>query len=315
MRTPAYTRLLDRLLAGEVVLLDGGVGTEIQRQGAPMSTELWCAEANLTHPEIVRRVHRDYLAAGAEIITANTFASSPLLLDHFGRLAELEHMDAIALALAREAVARQDAAGRPIVIAGSMSTMRPTVPGSDRTQMHNSWSESAARALFARKASSLRAAGCDLLLMEMMRDLDYSLWACEAALASGLPVWIGLSVERGLDGKLRGFGRPDAELEPVAAGLAALQPDAMAIMHTSIDDTPDALAQLRRHWSGPVAVYPECGRYAAPNWQFLGVATPLDYAEESARWRSMGAHALGGCCGVGPEHIAALRDAHPAPRA
>ena len=74
MRNAAYAALLQRLRAGECVLLDGGVGTEIQRQGAPMSTALWCAEANLSHPEIVRRVHRDYLAAGAEVVTANTFA-------------------------------------------------------------------------------------------------------------------------------------------------------------------------------------------------------------------------------------------------
>ncbi|MFN5010233.1 MAG: homocysteine S-methyltransferase family protein, partial [Gammaproteobacteria bacterium] len=97
MTTTAYAALLQRLRAGEVVLLDGGVGTEIQRQGAPMSTALWCAEANMSHPYIVRDVHRTYLAAGAEVVTANTFASSPLLLEHFGRLDEMERIDAVAL--------------------------------------------------------------------------------------------------------------------------------------------------------------------------------------------------------------------------
>jgi homocysteine S-methyltransferase len=142
-------------------------------------------------------------------------------------------------------------------------------------------------------------------MMEMMRDLDYSLWACEAALASGLPVWIGLSVERAPQGRLVGFGRPDADLEPVAAGLAALKPDAMAIMHSSLDDTPPALEVLRRHWQGPLAAYPECGHYAAPDWQFVDVA-PDEYARRSAEWRRLGATALGGCCGVGPAHIARL---------
>jgi S-methylmethionine-dependent homocysteine/selenocysteine methylase len=141
MRNAAYAALLQRLRAGECVLLDGGVGTEIQRQGAPMSTALWCAEANLSHPEIVRRVHRDYLAAGAEVVTANTFASSPLLLEHFGRLDEMERIDAVALRVAREAASSSGA-----VVAGSMSTMRPTVPGSDRTQQNHGWTEEAARA-------------------------------------------------------------------------------------------------------------------------------------------------------------------------
>jgi len=191
-----------------------------------------------------------------------------------------------------------------------MSTMRPTVPGSDRTQADNGWSEAAARLLFSRKAAGLRAAGADFIMMEMMRDLDYSLWACEAALASGLPVWIGLSVERAPDGRLVGFGRPDADLEPVAAGLAALRPDAMAIMHSSLDDTPAALEVLHRHWRGPLAAYPECGHFAAPDWQFVDVA-PDEYARRSGEWRRLGATALGGCCGVGPEHIARLRREHP----
>ncbi len=305
MSTPGYADLLRRMRDGEAVLLDGGVGTEIQRQGAPMSTALWCAEANLSHPHIVRDVHRTYLAAGAEVVTANTFASSPLLLEHFGRLDEMERIDAVALGVAREA-----AAGSGAVIAGSMSTMRPTVPGSDRTQLDHGWSEEAARALFARKAASLRDGGAEFIIMEMMRDLDYSLWACEAALASGLPVWIGLSVERSTDGRLVGFGRPDSDLGPVAAGLAALQPDVMAIMHTSVDDTLPALEVLRSHWSGPTAAYPECGRYEAPDWKFIGVAPPDEYAALSREWRRLGAHALGGCCGVGPEHIARLREEH-----
>lgn len=307
MSRPAYVALLQRLRDGAVVVLDGGVGTEIQRQGAPMSTALWCAEANLTHPAIVRDVHRAYLAAGAEVVTANTFASSPLLLEHFGRLDDLERIDAVALSLAREA-----AAGTGAVIAGSMSTMRPTVPGSDRTQLERGWSESAARALFARKAASLRDGGAEFIAMEMMRDLDYSLWACEAALASGLPVWIGLSVERGADGRLVGFGRPDANLEPVAAGLAALRPDVMGIMHTSIDDTLPALDVLRAHWRGPIAAYPECGRYEAPDWKFVGVAPPDEYARHAQAWHRLGARALGGCCGVGPEHIARLAREHHA---
>ena len=308
VRSPAYTALLARMQRGGMVLLDGGVGTEIQRLGTPMSTALWCAEANLTHPRNVREAHRLYLAAGAEIVTANTFASSPLLLEHFGRLEEIERIDAIALAIAREA-ALADPRAVDLVIAGSRSTLRPPVPGSDRTQVDNGWSEAAARVLVARKAASLRAGGADFIMMEMMRDLDYSLWACEAALASGLPVWIGLSVERAADGRLVGFGRPDADLEPVVVGLAALKPDAMAIMHSSLDDTPAALEVLRRHWRGPLAAYPECGHFAAPDWQFVDVA-PDEYARRSGEWRQLGATALGGCCGVGPAHIARLRQEH-----
>ena len=73
---------------------------------------------------------------------------------------------------------------------------------------------------------------------------------------------------------------------------------------------PAALEVLRRHWRGPLAAYPECGHFAAPDWQFVDVA-PDEYARRSGEWRRLGATALGGCCGVGPAHIARLRREHP----
>ena len=73
-----YKQIEEKLTRGDVILLDGGTGTEIQRKGAPMNGDVWCALATRSHPEIVRDVHLDYIDAGADIITANTFASSPL---------------------------------------------------------------------------------------------------------------------------------------------------------------------------------------------------------------------------------------------
>jgi methionine synthase I (cobalamin-dependent) len=167
-----------------------------------MSGETWSAEANLTHPNIVRTVHEDYIEAGADLITANTFATSPLLFNHLGRDPEIASIDRAAVALAREA-----SAGR-VPVAGSFSTMRPVVRGSDRTARQREWAKREARELFKRKADGLVSAGADLILMEMMRDLDYSLWASDAAVATGVPVWMGMSVE-GSSGRLTGFGRED----------------------------------------------------------------------------------------------------------
>ena len=73
------TGVLERVAAGELVVIDGGTGTEIQRRGGAMDDATWCAEANLQQPDLVRGVHRAYLEAGAELIIANTFATSPLL--------------------------------------------------------------------------------------------------------------------------------------------------------------------------------------------------------------------------------------------
>ena len=296
-----YKSIQQKLDNGQTIILDGGTGTDIQRRGAPMSGETWCAEVNLTHPDIVRAVHEDYIRAGADIITANTFASSALSFNHYGRDDDLLQIDAAAVAIAKQATL-----GKPVAVAGSVSTMRPVEPGSDRTLKEKEWPEAQARALFRRKVENLVAAGVDLLMMEMMRDVDYSVYATEAAIATGLPVWVGISVERDKDGVLVGFGREDQKFEDVAKRLAACKPTVMNIMHTSSNDTDEALGILRKYWKGPMGVYPECGYFKSPDWQFVDVITPADLVAKSRDWQGKGATIFGGCCGIGPDHIAAL---------
>ena len=74
-----------------MIILDGGTGTLVQALGAPMNGDTWCADANLTHPEIVRQAHREYLDAGAEVLIANTYATSPLLFNYIGRDDDVGH--------------------------------------------------------------------------------------------------------------------------------------------------------------------------------------------------------------------------------
>jgi S-methylmethionine-dependent homocysteine/selenocysteine methylase len=296
-----YMNIQKKLDNGQTIILDGGTGTDIQRRGAPMSGETWCAEVNLTHPDIVRAVHEDYIRAGADIITANTFATSALSFNHYGRDDDLLKIDAVAVAIAMQA-----AAGKPVAVAGSVSTMRPVAPGTDRTLKEREWPEDQARDLFRRKVENLAKAGVDLLMMEMMRDVDYSVYATEAALATGLPVWIGISVERDEGGRLVGFGREDQLLEDVAKRLSATRPAVMNIMHTSSNDTDEALDILRKYWKGPMGVYPECGYFKSPDWQFVDVIAPQDLVAKSHNWGQQGASIFGGCCGIGAEHIAAL---------
>ena len=185
-----YADLLARVDAGGVVVIDGGTGTEIQRRGVAMNGETWCAEANIEEPEVVRDVHERYIAAGAELIIANTYATSPLLFDHLGRGGDVERIDRLAVELAQQA-----SDGR-VPVGGSISVMRPVAVGGDRNEVFRNWTEDRARDLFRRKAETMAATGVDVLVMEMMRDTDYSVWATEAAIATGLPVWVGIAVER-----------------------------------------------------------------------------------------------------------------------
>jgi S-methylmethionine-dependent homocysteine/selenocysteine methylase len=296
----SYEQISSRLRSGETIILDGGTGTDIQRRGAPMSGDTWCAEANRTHPHIVRAVHDDYVRAGADVITANTFATSALSFNCYKRDDDVLAFDKIAVTQARDV-----AKGNDVAVAGSVSTMRPVVPGSDRTDLSVNWTRDETRPLFQRKINNLKQCGVDFIMMEMMRDTDYSLYASEVAMESGLPVWICLSVEKREDGELSGFGRSDQLLKDFAPALAALNPDAMAIMHTSPEATSDAIDILRKSWSGPIAAYPESGYFKSPDWVFTNV-TPDDLVSFCHNWQKQGVTIFGGCCGIGPDHIASL---------
>jgi S-methylmethionine-dependent homocysteine/selenocysteine methylase len=282
-----------------ITIIDGGTGTEIQRRGVPMDDGTWCAEANLIAPDVVRDVHRAYVDAGAQLLIANTFASSPFLFGHLDRLDELAEIDRRAVQLAREA-----ADGR-VPVAGSFSTMRPGPAGSDRTDLSRQWPESEARTLCRAKAEALVDAGVDLIVMEMMRDTDYSIWATEAAMETGLPIWVGLTVERDEHGDLVGWSRPDCGIAEVVDALAATGPQLMAVMHTDLDATTVAIDVVRSRFGGPLGAYPESGYFARPEWVFVDVSV-ADLVSAARDWIDQGVTVVGGCCGITPDHIAGL---------
>jgi len=296
----SYSTIAHKLAKGDIIILDGGTGTDIQSRGVPMAGETWCAEANLTHPAVVRCVHEDYIEAGAEIVTANTYATSPLLFNALGRDDDMIKIDKEAVKIARDV-----AQGRAAV-AGSFSVMRPMDQGVDRVKKYREWSETDARALMRRKAHSMADAGVDLIMMEMMRDADYSLWATEAAVATGLPVWVGISTEPDKDGKLTGFARPDWPLADIVKALAGAGADVISIMHTLPNHTGDALKIVRETWGGPLGAYPESGFFKMPDWQFVDIIEPQALVAHARDWQKTGATIFGGCCGTNPQHIKAL---------
>lgn len=288
-----------RLRNGPVILLDGAMGTELQRRGVPMHRIAWSAAALLTHPDTVRKVHVDYIAAGAEVITANSFGTARHVLEPAGLGDEVAALNRRAVALACEA--RDRAAGdRPVWVAGSISSFIA------EADLRNSPTPEAARRSYAEQAELLAEAGVDLLLLEMMRDIDYSRIAVECALATGLPVWIGFTCKQNAEGvvMLRGrdVERPLADaIGPVTEPGGAL----IAIMHSELEVVAPALDVLAQAWSGPVAAYPHSGDFVMPNWLFDDIVSPEPFAETAAAWADRVA-VLGGCCGIGPDHIRAL---------
>ena len=289
----------DRMDTGDVLVIDGGMGTELERRGARMDAQSWAGSALKTHPDLIRTIHRDFIDAGADILIANSYAAAPHVLRHAGfSEAEALALNHLSCELVREAVA-EAAPDRRIWIAGSLSSFYAGL---------SAWpSVDEARRSYALQAETLAAAGCDLLVMEMMLDITLSPLAVGAATATGLPVWVGFSV-RTSNGQVLGLNEgTDLAFERIRDDcLGAGDAHAAGIMHSEMPDTPPGLDQLKEVWSGPLFAYPHSGSFRMPNWQFDDEIEPDAFAREAASYLDRGVTAIGGCCGMSPHHIAAL---------
>ncbi|HEY8520159.1 MAG TPA: homocysteine S-methyltransferase family protein [Gammaproteobacteria bacterium] len=288
----------ERLARGEIVLLDGGTGSELRRRGFPMRDDVWAALASVTHYDLLRAVHEDYLRAGADAIVANTFAGTRFVLAAGGLAGRFEEITRRAVAAAMEARA---AAGRPAAVAGSLSCLPPCFDP-------NRYPEPAAEARAYRELAELLAAcGVDAIALEMLEDTRHAALACEAARATGLPFWLGVScrLERG---RLVAFDFPDVTLEECLDALLPYEPAVVNVMHTPPEAVVPALELIRSRWQGALGAYPELG--SAPGPAAGGPALPPDeLAAAACAWVDAGARLIGGCCGTTPAHIAALHAA------
>jgi S-methylmethionine-dependent homocysteine/selenocysteine methylase len=295
-------KLQARLDRGEVIILDGATGTELEKRGAPMDRTAWSAAALLTHPDIVRQVHEDYIRAGADIIITNTFGTARHVLEPAGLGDRFRQLNSQAVVLAQEA--RERVADRAIFIAGSISTFNANNDASYKP------SAAQARANYRDQAEILVEAGVDLIMLEMMLDVEQTTYAVEAALAAGCPVWVGFSCKIGDDKSVSSLDHRYS-LASVLEAVLPLGGSLMSIMHTLTEDTAPALQVLMEHWRGPVGAYAHSGTFTMPNWHFIDVISPEDYLAAAQTWVEMGAQVIGGCCGTGPEHIRLLKERLP----
>jgi S-methylmethionine-dependent homocysteine/selenocysteine methylase len=302
------SRLAERLNDKEILLLDGGVSTEIRRRGVALDKNVWSGLATKTNPDEVRQVHEDYIKAGAQIITANTYSTARHVLEsiNLGQESKLLNLKSVQLAQqARDQVAKEE-----VFIAGSMSSMPPLT--SHREVAVDGQIESSYQEL----AEGLADAGVDLIIAEMMRDIENASIVIKAAVSTGLPVFIGFSAmmaENGVDVRSLRWKNADDTTSAHDFGemveiLKPLGGEAAGIMHTRVEDIGPALEVLRQHWSGPLLAYAETGRLILPDWRYEEVSSPEDYAAEIEGWiQHFGVQIVGGCCGTGPEHIRVLR--------
>jgi len=287
-----------------VRLLDGGTGSELRRRGVALSALCWSAAASLDHADLLLEIHRDYIRAGADIVTANTFAATRFVLDA-GELADRSaEIVAGAVRAARRAA---DDADRQIAVAASLSCLPP---GFDRSAYPPRDAEYRA---YCELAEGCAAHGADLILLEMLQEPAHAGLACRAAAATGLPFWTGISCRRlpatagAARDRLVGFDDSSVPFEAVLDTVLGYGPDAVGIMHSPLDAMLPALDRLRHAWPGPIAAYAELPYPEDPAVTASAGVSPERYALAAGSWLDHGASIVGGCCGTTPAHIASLR--------
>ena len=287
-------RLMKRIGEGGRILIDGATGTEIEKRGVPQLDSAWNGGGALSHPDVLRAVHEDCIREGAEAVVSNTFATHRHVLADADAEDRFERLNRRSVGIAREA--RDRMASPDVLVSGGISYW----------SFADSWPEpESLRGSTEEQAAVMAGAGADLLMPEMMVDVDSMPVMHEAAQTSGLPVWVGLSCERDSSGAmklLRGGRLGDALDAP-----AGLDVPLVSIMHTEVEDIDACLDVVQERWPGPVGVYAHSARRNGDVCIFDDTVRPESYANHAQSWLRRGVQVIGGCCGMGVDHIKALR--------
>ncbi len=290
--------------------MDGALGTELERRGVPIEGSGWSAIAVRDYGQVVQQIHQDYIRAGAQLHIVNSFALARHVLEPLGLGAEFNRLNRSAVTLFDQAVANVGGERDEFWVAGSLSTFaansdRSTLPkGRELLEnVHN-------------QAQVLFDAGVDLFALEMLFDSEVSLAMLNAVEDFKLPVILGFTCDwdRRGDGEVAvaremGVQAPSLdEILPAVIDAMDCRNVILSIMHSEADVTHAALEKLKQYWDGPVAIYPNSGKFVNLQMQFDSVCSPAEFQESATKWIENGVQIVGGCCGIGPEHIRILSD-------
>ena len=288
------------LVARRVTVLDGGFGSMLIAAGLEpgRAPDWWTLE----RPDAVAAVHRGYVAAGSDVIHANTFGATPAKLAAAGLAGRCREVNAAAVVLARSACAPGTLVAGDIGPTGLLLAPVGAATGAEL------------QASFREQAAALAGAGVDLLSIETMFDLREALAALAAARETGLPVMASMTFEARPRGFFTIMGN---RLEDALAALEVAGADAVGC-NCSVG--PEAMVGMVRAAVSavkvPVAAQPNAGQPQALAEGVVYEASPAAFASQAVAMVRAGARLVGGCCGTTPEYIravrAALADAGPA---
>ena len=288
-------------------VLDGGMGRELARRGAPFRQPEWSALALMEAPETVREVHQAYAASGARVITTNSYALVPFHIGDERFAADGERLAALAGQLARDVADGQAGA---VQVAGSL----PPLFGSYRADLFEADRVSELATPLIRGLSP----HVDIWLAETMSLIAEPL-ALKALLPEdGKPFWVSFTLEDeapGSEPTLRSGERvTDAVTALASAGVSAIlfnccQPEVIEGALKVASARLQALGRTDIRLGAYANTFPPQPKEATANDGLDEIRAdlgPQDYLGWAERWRAVGANLIGGCCGIGPEHIQAL---------
>jgi S-methylmethionine-dependent homocysteine/selenocysteine methylase len=282
-----------------MMILDGGMGQELVAR-AGKATSLWSVQALLDAPEVVRQVHDEYFAAGAEIATTNSYSVLPDRLEPHGMLDRLEELVRLACQLASDA---REAHGSGIVAGGlgpqGFSYQPDKAPPAEQ-----------AAEVYANLAK-IQAQYVDVHLLETMSSVDQARGGLMGAGVTGKPVWVALSVRdddgtRLRSGELLSDVTPLLEeFNPAAVFINCSKPEAVDTAVPILAKSGRVVGAYANGFTGIAADFNKVGATV----DMLSARRDLDpnaYADFADGWAANGATIIGGCCEVGPAHIAEL---------
>jgi S-methylmethionine-dependent homocysteine/selenocysteine methylase len=295
----------------ELIVLDGGAGRELARMGAPFRQPEWSALALIEGPDFVVRMHQRYVAAGADVITTNSYAVVPFHIGSARFAARGEELADLAGRLARQAVAD---AGRPVKVAGSL----PPTCGSYRADLFR---PDEARPILQTLIRGLKP-HVDHWQAETLSAIEEAELVREVIDAAGgplRPLWLSFTLED--EGNLSGQPLLRSGQQVADAVAAAIRLKAAAVLFncSQPEVMGEAVSVARRVIAASGAAmkigvyanaFPPQPKDATANDGLSEIRTDLTpdaYLAFARAWRRTGASILGGCCGIGPEHIAVLR--------
>ncbi|MEO0358862.1 MAG: homocysteine S-methyltransferase family protein [Pseudomonadota bacterium] len=285
----------------EITILDGGLGQElIKRSGK--ATGLWSTQALLDAPEMVRAVHDDYFAAGAHVVTTDTYAILPDRMEPEGLLDQMYHLSDTACEIA---VAARDANGSGIV-AGSLG------PQGFSYQPDKCPPAKDAAAAYGPLAKR-QAQYVDVHILETMASVDQVLGGLMGCADTGKPVWLSLTVDDSDGTKLRSGERIEdvfsliEEYKPAVVNINCSLPEVVSV---GLPVLAQAGVPFGAYANGFTGIHADFNKVGA-TVDILKARTdlgPAEYLAYAKDWVAMGATHIGGCCEVGPAHIRALAD-------